>query len=49
MELAALSDEALIPQAIANVRNVREVPNQVLSETLANYLIAKELLLITDN
>ncbi|HET9911998.1 MAG TPA: tetratricopeptide repeat protein [Anaerolineales bacterium] len=49
VELAALSDEILVPQAVAQALNVREVPNQVLSETLANDLRARELLLVIDN
>jgi non-specific serine/threonine protein kinase len=49
IELASIFDEKLVPQAVAKALNVREVPNQVLSETLANYLGAKELLLVIDN
>ncbi len=49
VELAALADETLVPQAIAQTLGVREVPNQTLSETLANHLRAKELLLVIDN
>lgn len=49
VELAALADERLIPQALAKALGVQEVPNQALSETLINYLRAKELLLVIDN
>ncbi len=49
VELAALSDETLVPQAVAKALSVREVPNQVLSETLVNDLGARELLLVIDN
>lgn len=48
-ELVALSDASLVPQAVAKALNVREVPNQPLSETLANYLHSKQLLLVLDN
>lgn len=49
VELAALADETLVPQAIAQTLGVREVPIQALSETLATHLRAKELLLVIDN
>jgi predicted ATPase/DNA-binding CsgD family transcriptional regulator len=49
VELAALADETLVPQAVAQTLGVREVPIQALSETLANHLRAKELLLVIDN
>jgi predicted ATPase/DNA-binding SARP family transcriptional activator len=49
VELAVLMDASLVPQAIAKVLNVREVPNQLLGETLVNYLRAKQLLLVLDN
>ncbi len=49
VELAALSDPTLVPPAVARVLGVREVPNQPLSETLANYLHAKKMLLVWDN
>lgn len=47
--LAALSDENLIPQEIAQSLNVREVSNQPLIETLKTYLKSKDVLLIMDN
>ncbi len=49
VELAALADETLVPQAVAQTLGVREVPIQALSETLANHLHAKQLLLVIDN
>jgi predicted ATPase/DNA-binding SARP family transcriptional activator len=47
--LVGLSDENLIPQAIAGSLNVREVPDQPLIETLKTYLKPKEVLLVIDN
>ncbi len=49
VELAALNDPALVPSAIAQVLNVREVPNQPMRETLAHHLRTKQLLLALDN
>jgi predicted ATPase/class 3 adenylate cyclase len=48
-ELAPLADAALIPQAIAAVFELRELPNMRLMDTVTDYLRAKELLLILDN
>lgn len=49
VELASLADEALLPQTVAEALHVREIPNQALSETLANFLKSKNLLLVLDN
>ena len=49
VELAALTDEALVPQAVAKSLNVREISNESLNETLANYLRSKQILLVLDN
>jgi predicted ATPase/DNA-binding XRE family transcriptional regulator len=49
VELAALRDPALVVQAVAKVREVREIPNQPLVETLADALCAQQLLLVLDN
>ncbi len=49
VELAALSDPALLPQAIASVLSVREQPERPLRETLAHTLRHKEVLLVLDN
>ncbi len=49
VELAALRDPALVVQAIAKVRDVREIPNQPLVETLAAALRAQQMLLVLDN
>lgn len=49
VDLAPLMDDALVPQAVAQVLGVREVPNQTLMEMLANFLRHKHLLLVLDN
>src|SRR5262245_34260106 len=49
VELAALSEAALIPQAVATALGVREQPGRPLLETLTDYLRAKPLLLLLDN
>jgi predicted ATPase/class 3 adenylate cyclase/DNA-binding XRE family transcriptional regulator len=47
--LVDLSDKNLIPQAIAQSLNVREVSNEPLIQTLKSYLKSKDLLLVIDN
>jgi len=49
VELAPLSDPALIPQTVAAVFGLRESPGQILTEQIIDYLRAKRLLLILDN
>jgi predicted ATPase len=49
VELAALLDEALVPQAIAKVLGLPEVPNQSWSETIVFFLRSKQSLLVLDN
>jgi non-specific serine/threonine protein kinase len=49
VELAALSDPALMPQTIAAMLGVREQPNRALTETLRDYLRPRQILLILDN
>ena len=49
VELAPLSDPALLPQAIAAVLGAGEEPPQPLRETLTDLLRPKKLLLILDN
>ena len=49
VELAALGDPALIPQAVASVLGVRDQPDRPLSARLAEYLRPKHLLLALDN
>jgi non-specific serine/threonine protein kinase len=49
VELAPLMDEALVPQAVAQVLGVRESPGQLLIESLKSFLREKQLLLVLDN
>ncbi len=49
VELAMLSDPALVPQTVAALLGVREEPNYPLTRALTAYLRAKTLLLIFDN
>ncbi len=49
VELAALSDSALVPQSVANVFDVRETADTPLVKLLTNFLREKELLLVLDN
>jgi len=49
VELAALTDPALVPQAVASALGVREEPGRPLLATLSDYLKAKRLLLLLDN
>src|SRR6476469_5926809 len=49
VELAALADETLVPQAVAQTLSVHEVPNKPLRVTLTEHLRAKQLLLVLDN
>jgi predicted ATPase len=49
VELAALSDPALVPQSVAAALSVREQPGQPLTETLSNHLGSKQMLLVLDN
>jgi predicted ATPase/DNA-binding CsgD family transcriptional regulator len=49
VELASLSDPALVPQAVASVLGVREQPSRPLTEILLDHLKPKELLLVLDN
>jgi predicted ATPase len=49
VELASLSDPELVPQAVASVLDVREVPGRPLMETLSDYLGSKKILLVLDN
>ncbi len=49
IELAALSDTALVPQAVATALGVREQSGRPLLETLTDFLRAKQLLLLLDN
>ena len=49
VELAPVSDPALLPQTVASVWDVREQPGRPLMATLSDYLRPKTLLLILDN
>ncbi len=49
VELASVSDAALLPQAVATALRVHEEPRRSLQDTLVNTLRTKNLLLILDN
>ena len=49
VELAPLSDPALVPQAVVSALDIREQSDRPLIETLSNYLGSKQLLLVLDN
>jgi non-specific serine/threonine protein kinase len=49
VELSALADPALVPQAVAAVVGVREVAGRPLLATLSDALRSKRLLLVLDN
>jgi predicted ATPase/transcriptional regulator with XRE-family HTH domain len=49
VDLAALADPALVPQAVATALGVREEPNRPLAVTLRDALRPRHLLLVLDN
>jgi non-specific serine/threonine protein kinase len=49
VELAALTEAALVLQTIAKTLDVSERPSQPLAETLTDYLQSKQVLLVLDN
>ncbi len=49
VELAPLTDGSLIPQTIASIFGLRELPNLPILTIVTDYLRAKQLLLILDN
>src|SRR6266403_653666 len=49
VELAALSDPRLVPQAVAQALEVKDQPARPVVETLSDYLASKKLLLVLDN
>jgi predicted ATPase/DNA-binding CsgD family transcriptional regulator len=49
VELAPLSEEELVPKAVAEALEVPERPGELLADTLADVLGSRELLLILDN
>jgi non-specific serine/threonine protein kinase len=49
VELAALADAALVPQAVANALAIKEQAGRSLSDTIAEHLASRQLLLVLDN
>ena len=49
VELAPLTDPALIPQTVASVLGIREATNRPFSELLADALRSRQALLVLDN
>jgi predicted ATPase/DNA-binding CsgD family transcriptional regulator len=49
VELAPLSEEALVPKAVAEALEVPERPDEPLAETLKEVLGTRELLIVLDN
>ena len=49
VELASLSDGALVLQALATALDVREEPGRALSETIASHLRGQRALIVLDN
>jgi predicted ATPase/DNA-binding CsgD family transcriptional regulator len=49
VELAALADPSLVPQAVASTLGIREQPGRSPTETVADYLRTKNVLLVLDN
>src|SRR6185437_13046772 len=49
IELAALSDPNLVPQAVASVLGVREMPGRPLLTRLIDFLRPRSVLLLLDN
>jgi predicted ATPase/DNA-binding SARP family transcriptional activator/class 3 adenylate cyclase len=49
VELAALSDGALVPQTVATALGVRETPGRALPQTLVDTLRPRQVLLLLDN
>jgi predicted ATPase len=49
VELAPLTDESLVPQAVLTALGLRAVPSQPISVTLSDYLRDRQVLLVIDN
>ncbi len=49
VELASVSDPALVPETIASTLNVREQPGQSLMDVLVSYLLQRKTLLVIDS
>ena len=47
--LAPISDTNLVPQAVASVLSVREVPGRSVTDELVEHLKEREVLLVLDN
>jgi predicted ATPase len=47
--LAPIRDPQLVPETVASVLKLKEQANQTITETLADYLAHKQLLLLLDN
>ena len=48
VELGALADPALVPNSVAAALDIPEQPNRPMTETLANYLRTRNVLLLID-
>ncbi|MGB8647581.1 MAG: tetratricopeptide repeat protein [Anaerolineae bacterium] len=49
VELATLSDPALVPQAFAQALGIKDKPERTLAEALVDFLRPRQLLIIVDN
>lgn len=49
VDLASITDESLLSQAVAKAVNVKEQPGQSVKETLVSFFGKKQFLLILDN
>ncbi len=49
VELASISDPALVPETIASTLNIREQPGQSLMDVLISHLSQRDILLVIDN
>ena len=49
VDLSALSDSALVPQAVTSVLSVPEQPGRTLAEALVSFLRSKSLFIVLDN
>src|SRR5258705_255349 len=49
VELAALTNPGLVPQAVADVLGLKEHPGEILTRTIGDYLASRQLLLVLDD
>jgi len=49
VDLATLTDAALVPSAIAQTLRLREAPGKTVVDTLCDYLADKQILMVLDN